>query len=359
MSILLFSPFLKYGGAEKQFCKIREVFDANNIEYETLSIDGAIIPRMYFWVRLLFKYLSVDVKSEKYYRLVKLPLYYMLFSMYVAIKGYDKVYAYSLYCLPGLFLLKIVSVVTFRSVEIIYSERIFNGFVEKSLKLPFIYYFFDVVVVNSDELYSKFSAAGVRNVKLIRNYVDVVDGYRCTDFSVKGGELNVAVVARINKEKNQLYILKELENLDFVVNNIKVRVNLYGEVDDESYFGEIRRYLNNFPVLHVKSKPLLDIYSENDLVCLPSLSEGTSNVLLEAMINKKDFLCSDIASNLQIPISSASWFSLVEGGFINKVNEFINKDEGLRSKVRYENYNLCVGRYGFSEYSKNILQLFK
>jgi prepilin-type processing-associated H-X9-DG protein len=357
MSILLFSPFLKYGGAEKQFGKIRDILESSEVGFETISIDGAVIPKKSVFFEMLFRFFSVDVKSKKIIRFFKLPIYSFLFAIYAVKYKYKKVYAYSLYCLPALMFLRFFSFLSSNRVEIIYSERIYNGFVKYSLKYPIIYSLFDVVVVNSDELYLAFKNSKIKNLLLIRNYVVELEGSICC--KKKDGVLRVALIARINREKNQLFILKELAEGDFNVSGCDVLVRLYGEVDDEKYYSELNVYMVDGHVEHYVSKPLSEIYRDNDLVCLPSKYEGTSNVILEAMVNKKDFLCSNILSNLQIPVCGANFFPLEKSGFISTLNSFIDDNEESIKEVRNENYAVCIKKYGYETYSKKILELFE
>ena len=314
----------------------------------------------------LSKYFSVDVKRDKKLRYIKLPfLYIAVLTIFIA-GGYKKVYSYSLYCLPVMVLIKLFSKISFRRVEIIYSERIYNKFVKYSLRFSAIYKFASKIVVNSDELYENFIESKVSNVVLVRNFVSPIrnelynsaislqDVGRIND----RGCINVAIPARINKEKNQLFIMRELRLNDFEINGVPVVINLYGEIDDYEYYSEIMKDNKSGCVFHYAHESLSTIYELNEIVCLPSIYEGTSNVILEAMMNRKSFLCSDITANKIISVRKENLFSLGDGGFLKALNSFCLFDASQREEISEDNYNKCCAMYGRESYKKNILNLF-
>ena len=68
--------------------------------------------------------------------------------------------------------------------------------------------------------------------------------------------------------------------------NYKISVSWYGRVQDEDLFSEVMSYIETFNLDVTFHKPQLDtlsIYHKYDLLCLPSLFEGFSNVLGESI----------------------------------------------------------------------------
>jgi glycosyltransferase involved in cell wall biosynthesis len=169
--------------------------------------------------------------------------------------------------------------------------------------------------------------------------------------------LTIGIPARIIKEKNQLYVIKELASQDFTIEGVLIKVHLYGELDDLEYFAEISEYFSNSNVCYKEKASLETIYNECELIVLPSLYEGTSNVLLEAMISEKDFLCSSIRANRSVPVNALNLFEGEVGGFLRALSRFLLAEERENEFARASNLKVAVDCYSATEYERNILQL--
>ena len=358
MKTLLFSPFFVYGGAEKQFRKTADILVGSNDDYSVLAIDGGKIFGVgRFWKKILH-ILSVDVKKEKKARFIKLPFFYLVVCFMFFFSRYRRLYCYSLYCLPFATLLKLMSILTLTKIEVVYSERIYNSFVKKSLRYPFLYNLFDSVVVNSDELMSEFSSAGVNNVKIVRNYVSPLDDCEAARVARRSGAISVAIPARINKEKNQLFVVESLKQADFKVGGLKVFLNLYGEIDDEEYFDEVCPETYREHVSHEEYAKLSDIYKNNDVICLPSRFEGTSNVVLESMINKVPIICSSISANIDTRVDLTCLFDFNTEDFIEKLRFLVEAESEEITSILDKNYSSCERTYGVDVFEKEMKRIF-
>jgi glycosyltransferase involved in cell wall biosynthesis len=354
MKAMLVCPFINYGGAEKQFRKLVEVLSCDgNVDFDVVSLskwDCELYGKKN--ISIFSGILSTDVKKEKYMRFFKLPFLFMSIMSFFIKRNYNVIYTYSLYCMPLALLIRLVSKVIGRKVTIIYSERIYNNAVRYSLKIPYLYSFFDKIVVNSDELYLKFTEAGCASVNVVRNFVEPVEFKKCV--RTTNEQIVIGIPARINSEKNQLFLFDVLSKYEFQVKGIRIRINLYGEIDNVDYFNKLKFF--NHIMTHVESEKLYNIYEQCDLICLPSLYEGTSNVILECMINKMDFICSDIEANRNIPVNRNNTFNFTELDLIKVITEYI---DGLKvSELREENYNVCYEKYSVDNFKFNIHKLF-
>ena len=143
----------------------------------------------------------------------------------------------------------------------------------------------------------------IPKLKVISNFVDLnkfvpnkTYGYRKSNQS-----LHILTYARITPQKNiinYLYSLKQV--LDYGIN---IYVDWYGYKDgDGSYYMTCKKKVSELglqDVFHFH-EPIQDVvygYHSCDVFCLPSLFEGTPNVICEAMSCGVPILCSDVCDN--------------------------------------------------------------
>lgn len=354
MEIFLCSPYIRYGGAEKQFRMLMSTLDEQNVDYRVLSacneyeFEGE---KRRFGLYYPFPFYF---KSKGYSRFFKAIFFYLYALVKFYGGSYTKFYAYSLYCFPAAVLIKLMSFVLPRPVQVIYSERILNEYVKRSRVLSFLYRLMDVVVVNSSELEIFFrEEMRVSRVLLINNYVTPINW----DCSKKNNTFRLAIPARINIEKNQLFVLDSISKINFMIDNVSLEVHLYGEVDDRAYFAEISKFFDKGIVFYNGVKPIDEIYRSNDLICLPSTYEGTSNVILEAMISKKSFICSRINANTTIPVQQDNVFDFECESLITAIKFFI--EESVRvQQLNNCNFEVATNVYSVCAFKSKICDLF-
>lgn len=194
------------------------------------------------------------------------------------------------YCIP--FLKK-------NNIKVIYSERntgegvIQSRFLKKLVKQA------DVIVSNSFSAKETLKRGLKRPVTQINNGIITTDmehinTVSCSDRTV------ILVPARIAPIKNQMLILEMLHGMEECSN---FKVIFAGKIEDEQYATMLRDKIGEYSLENVCEMPgfvedIKRLYSESDVVILPSFEEGMSNVVLECFANKKLILCSRIPMNL-------------------------------------------------------------
>jgi glycosyltransferase involved in cell wall biosynthesis len=150
-----------------------------------------------------------------------------------------------------------------------------------------------------------------KKAKTITNCVDL-DKFRPLTFEDCTGDyaVHLVVVGRFESQKNPMALLSALEILKRDHPQVNVVVDWYGnnffsngrpspkswlylELKNricECGFREIFR-------LHQPSQNVVDVYRKSSVVCLPSLWEGCSNVIGEAMACGKPILASRVGDN--------------------------------------------------------------
>lgn len=151
-------------------------------------------------------------------------------------------------------------------------------------------------------------------IRVIVNFVDL------NKFSLSNTEvyqqnnktLHILTLARITPQKNiikYLYALKKVKD-----SGADIIVDWYGYMDgDGSYYNEclnkiIELGLQNIFHFHEPTKDVVSKYRNCNVFCLPSLYEGTPNVVCEAMSCGVPILCSDVCDNSKIVKNNVNGF---------------------------------------------------
>lgn len=311
------SPYWEYGGAEVQFQHyynaLAEVASSSNISFISMAGDGedkpGNIPNRF----------NCSPKGMTFRKLPFALLFYLELLCKVRALKPEVVYGYSLYLLPVLAMIKIF----WRGkVKVVYSERILNKKVSATAFLSPVYRLFDSIIVNSKELLDFFSKrCRVCSPILINNKVERFAWHE----RKRGNEFIIGIPARLTPEKNQILVLKALLSRNFLISGKNIRVLLFGNWENESYRKEVEYFVRcSSGASEIRGViPIKDVFSQVDLIVLPSLYEGTSNVILECMLNRKKFLCSRIRSNIDIGAPDEFMFELDEQSFNDRLGDFV------------------------------------
>ena len=167
----------------------------------------------------------------------------------------------------------------------------------------FLYRFSDIIVPNAyaqGEFIVKHYANLSSKVNVIHNFVDT-DHFVCKSNIEKNNVPQIITVASIWPPKNTLGFIESVKIL--ADQDVKCQFHWYGKVNfAEEYLvkceQKIKDYkLENYLILHEKTKNIKDVYSHADFFCLPSFHEGTPNVICEAMATGLPIVCSDVCDN--------------------------------------------------------------
>ncbi len=193
-------------------------------------------------------------------------------------------------------------------INVIVSER--NYSVQNDLRQRlkfFMYRFADHIVSNSytqvmniKERYKNLSD----KLCVITNWVDVKRFKRETVRTYwkneKLGMTRFLVVGRRVEQKNVIRFLEAVAHVRQRGYNFVVK--WVGPIVDALYYEQIRETMEKLELNNIVQfeDPMVDIvsaYSSADVFCLPSIYEGTSNVICEAMCNGLPVLCGNICDN--------------------------------------------------------------
>lgn len=166
----------------------------------------------------------------------------------------------------------------------------------------FLYRWSDVIVPNSNsqglfikEKYPNLS----KKINVITNFVDL-EKFSYTKHQRKENPI-IVIAASIRDQKNTLKFIDAVRLLKS--RNSQFEIRWYGLLSEGSlYADKCMRKINEYELNDVfhffpKTKNIASVYHEADFFCLPSLYEGTPNVVCEAMACGLPIICSDVCDN--------------------------------------------------------------
>ena len=295
--IVMVIDHLESGGAHRQFCIL-----ATTLHHIGYSVTVLVYrPGDFFYNALR----SVDVRVEylRWYNRLHLLL---LVRRQIRRHRADVVISF----LAGPNLLTELSGLPFRKHTLIVSER--NADTTINLRRRMCYLFHrlaDVVVSNSYAQGKNVAIALNRSQVLTKVIVNGVDThyFKLAHATPDGvtGRLKLLVIARLAPEKNVIRFIESVRIVCLRHPEIGLEVDWYGRIptpdsrDDGVWTERHRRHLvayyesvkariegydmqDKFRLLHPQTD-VRGLYLKSDVLCLPSLREGCSNVIAEAM----------------------------------------------------------------------------
>jgi len=343
-------PKIFHGGAETQF---RRFFE--NIENCYIAALNKSSNRNALELREKYRDRILELNNPyKNVILFQIQTYWNIFKSlyfyYDRFKGYNKLLVIYGAGTKWLILYPIIRAFGYK---ILYSER--NDGVHRFKYLYNIIEKCDIVTTNSieaKEVIGKYVRK--KPIHVINNGIIIPQSQQKKH--IAHNPLRVLVPARIHSLKNQKIVIEALMDV------LGVEVHFAGAIDDVDYYEVLKGMIVH---QNVEKKFLFDgfvnnmsdYYNNFDVVILPSLSEGTPNVLLEGMAYNILCIASDIPMNRRVlrderflfepqyPQSLRQCFTN-----IRKLSES-DKEDVIRNNLEYVKANYSVDKMVQSYYS--------
>lgn len=231
--------------------------------------------------------------------------------------------------------LAVAPILKILGIKVVYSERNDASVIRNDLGYRECLKFCKSVVANSKYAQVELEKLTGRKTFFIRNGMPVVNSLAIKeDRKIR----NILVPCRIFPVKNQMMILHYLsDNKDF-----EGKVVFAGRIEDKIYFRKLLRFIR---INKLQDKVeflrqvnnMTELYQRADLVVLPSLFEGTPNVVLESYLYYRPVIVSDTNTVRDIVANPKLRFSL-KG--TKGIGNCINYIYGLSD----EEYNIMLKR---------------
>lgn len=197
-----------------------------------------------------------------------------------------------------------------RKFALIISERCLEVDDQKRFMRYGLHFLADAVVCNSHSQYRHILKTFPRltdRTHIITNGVDLEQFSLVEPSSSRPEKLRILVLARVHPQKNPFTLVEAVQIVRREQPQLEVSVDWYGNPwwRNETYYLRLKEVIEHRKLkgvfrLHPAVKNVEQLYHEADVVCLPSLYEGTSNVIREAMACGIPLLVSRAGDNLEL-----------------------------------------------------------
>lgn len=158
------------------------------------------------------------------------------------------------------------------------------------------------------------------NSLIVRNGIKRVEFAHLAHTPVnKGGKLNILMVGNIDQRKYR-DLLKVLKRLDEIGTLARLRIDIYGNVNDKKLGSKISQF---GAVRILGFRPQID-YGAYNLFLMLSRSENLSISVCEALENRLPVFCYDVGGLAEVVTHATNGF-VVKPGDINLMVELIEK----------------------------------
>ncbi len=174
--------------------------------------------------------------------------------------------------------------------------------------------------------------------------------------SEKQFDKQIIYAGRLSKEKGSEILLEICNNL-----NDNMDILIIGEGPEQGKFQKIQSEKKNVHYLGFQNhEKTISLIKDSDILIQPSLSEGISTTLLEAMACKTCIVTSNVGGNLEL-IQNQENGILIEptnGMLFNKTINDLFQDEFLRNKLSESAFNK-IKQYDWKNIGQKYLDLYE
>jgi len=291
---LFILPFLSRGGAEKQFKYIVNCVseEGNLVDLLLLNRENKNITKKLTVNKIMYIKNAVWNNNSNYIvrNFVRLFGYlFFIFKFLFAIHKYNFIITHNKLLMP------LIPIFKLKADKLIFSIREADKdytryFYLKLLKIS------DILTCNSEITYSMLKNK-LNNVYFIKNGIDI-ENSKLSNIKPPMKLNAIGIIANIDKRKNIEVII---DSLKYLPKDIKFYIA--GNINDKKYqtslIKKAKRNMNLSQIIFLGYISNIEkFYEEVDLIILPSLYEGTSNVILESFKYGKLILVSNIKENI-------------------------------------------------------------
>lgn len=275
----------------------------------------------------------------------------------------DTIYINSLF--DAMWTLPLLSIAKNRGIKVLLAPRgqlCKNAFIGKYKKLPYIWYLkmfglikdvdFQSTSDEETETIKKYLGGVDDNIHFLTNLPSIPSG-NITHLEKKPGKGRFVFYSRIVPKKNLISAIGFFDDIKG-----EVELDIYGPIEDEIYWGECKKNIENLPVnVSVNYKGIIEhenvfeILSQYDAFLFPTLSENFGHVISESLFSGTPVIISD-----QTP-----WRGLEEvgAGWDIPLNDKIRFENAIQTVISWNSNQLSRARKVSVEFVKNRFEMDK
>ena len=344
-NIIFYNPSFETGGVEKNIKSyIEHAYKLKNYNIILLTLDSTDIHKSL--------YTQYPVRKFRFRnRLVKYFICcYYLFKISLKKNNYIISFQNNIFAL-------FISIITRTKIAVRLNtspEKYINSYVKKKI-FGFFYRFADLIIVNDEDFKKSVKKYFNINSKIIHNFVNydyVKDKSKekiNNQVFKKKTKIKIISVGRLTKQKNNINILKAINNLK---NKNIVELVIVGSGQQEH---ELKKYieknfLNNVVKLIGYKKNPFKYIKRSNVFILSSEYEGSPNILLEVACLKKLIISSNCKTGPKRILLNG------KGGYLYQKNNFIQLSkiiDRLKFKDTSINKKILTSYITAKKYSEN------
>ena len=353
IKIYIFHPYSGKGGADLSISRLINGLDNKKYEIDFISLNTPLIKKKIF-------------KKIKYTRVKSSRTLFSFHEIINHIKKDKKKYVKKIFISNQYFanILSVIFLKKIKDIKVVLLERnhidefkyyrSYIDFIKKKIIKILMVFFYrraDKIIGNSYDLSKSLQKLVKTNIQTIYNPCYFPSAYQKKKLN-NNKNINILNVARLELQKDQLTLLKAINNLK---GKIKFKLNIVG---NGSQLLKIRKYIENNNLkslvkLHTNVTNTSKFYKEADLFILSSIYEGFPNVLVEAAQNNVPIISTNCNSGPREILLNGKGGELVKIKDHLKISQkidlfsrskktFIKKSQLCKKKLyRFDNkYNL-------------------
>ena len=285
-------PCLFHGGAETQFRRLFENLENSYIAAIDYSKGNQADEFRKKFGNRIIEFKRYGSWSVWYSIQTYLNIIILLFMVRFWLKGRLLLIVYG----AGTRWLLLYPIMRFLGYKILFSER--NDGKHKLKLLYKIMSRCEIITTNSIEARNELiKHIQHREITVVNNGILIPDDKFI--YKKNNNPMRILVPARISRVKDQMVVIDALWNVD------DVEVHFAGAIDEMDYYmmliEQIKKY-NGAAQFFFDGyiEKMMEYYKSFSLILLPSLSEGTANVLLESMALRIPCIASNIEMNARL-----------------------------------------------------------
>ncbi len=257
-------------------------------------------------------------------------------------------------------------------VKIIVTKHNVNDFLKKSswrLIVKILSLMEDKIVCVSNEVYKVFSDIISNRNKMVVHHNGIIIEESKKESRIKtrnkygfnNDDFIVGIIGRLTEQKGHTLLIEAAKILKEKMPNLKVAIVGDGELREELQCYVKKNKLEKVVYFLGYQENITQIYSMLDIIAMPSLWEGLSLVLLEAMSQEKVVVCSDISNNKEVVIDKKDGVLFSKNNFKELANKiyyyYINTEEleGIGKNAKRK----IMSNFNFNKNIKDIEKTYR